>query len=67
MQAIPSDTCEWKRSYGRPIKNVKVEAKFQQLDKNMIEKFSKYQNEEWDLIYHPVLNIFVSECNVSGP
>jgi len=59
--SVPHDTCEWRRSYGRPIKNVRVEAKFQQLDTKILDK---YKIGDWSILEHPVLHIYVTECNV---
>jgi hypothetical protein len=44
------------------IKNVRVDATFQQLDKSVLEK---YKNGNWSILEFPVLHIFCSECNVS--
>lgn len=48
-------------SFFRVIKNVKVEASFQPLDKNVLEK---YKSGNWSILEFPVLHIFISECNV---
>lgn len=45
----------------RVIKNVKVEASFQPLDKNVLEK---YKSGNWSILEFPVLHLFISECNV---
>lgn len=62
VTAIPNDTCEWKRSYGRPVKNVRVETKFQTFDTKLLEL---YKNGEWSILENPVLHIYVTECSVS--
>ncbi|XP_055546416.1 trafficking protein particle complex subunit 10 [Wyeomyia smithii] len=60
VAALPSDTAEWKRSYGRPVKNVRVEATFQPLDLALLEK---YNGGSWSIVEHPVLHLYVTECN----
>lgn len=58
--SIPLDTYEWKRSYGRPIKDVRVEASFVPFDTKLLEK---YKRGDWNILEHPVLHIYVTECN----
>ncbi|KXJ68771.1 hypothetical protein RP20_CCG001772 [Aedes albopictus] len=58
--ALPSDTAEWKRSYGRPVKNVRVEATFQPFDASALER---YRDGAWSIVQHPVLHMYVTECN----
>uniref|UniRef100_A0AAG5CNJ8 Trafficking protein particle complex subunit 10 n=1 Tax=Anopheles atroparvus TaxID=41427 RepID=A0AAG5CNJ8_ANOAO len=60
VAALPSDTAEWKRSYGRPVKNVRVEATFKPFDQNALEKF---KDGRWNIVDHPVLHIYVTECS----
>lgn len=60
VSSVSSDTCEWKRSLGRPIKNVRVEAAFQPFDTAVLEKYKK---GEWSILEHPVLHIYVTECS----
>ncbi|XP_053659885.1 trafficking protein particle complex subunit 10 [Anopheles marshallii] len=60
VAALPSDTAEWKRSYGRPVKNVRVEATFKPFDQNVLEK---YKDGKWNIVDHPVLHIYVTECS----
>ncbi|XP_059611982.1 trafficking protein particle complex subunit 10 [Phlebotomus argentipes] len=60
VSAVPNDTCEWRRPYGRPIKNVRMEASFRQFETDSLDKFKK---GEWSILEHPVLHIFVTECN----
>lgn len=64
-QAIPTDTIEWKRSYGRmTVKNIKLESTFKTFEscKPQIESYST-QNFS---IVDPVLHIYCAECNVRG-
>uniref|UniRef100_A0A7G3AZJ4 Putative transmembrane protein n=1 Tax=Lutzomyia longipalpis TaxID=7200 RepID=A0A7G3AZJ4_LUTLO len=58
--AVPNDTSEWRRSYGRPIKNVRMESSFRQFETDSLDK---YRKGEWSILEHPVLHIFVTECN----
>ncbi|XP_053670103.1 trafficking protein particle complex subunit 10 [Anopheles nili] len=60
VAALPADTAEWKRSYGRPVKNVRVEATFQPFEQNALEK---YKDGRWNIVEHPVLHIYVTECS----
>ncbi|XP_053694364.1 trafficking protein particle complex subunit 10 [Sabethes cyaneus] len=60
VAALPSDTAEWKRSYGRPVKNVRVEATFKPLDVTLLEK---YNEGNWSIVDHPVLHLYVTECS----
>lgn len=58
--SVPADTCEWKRSYGRPSKNVRIEAAFQPFDTAVLED---YKNGDWCILKMPVLHVYVTECN----
>ncbi|XP_055375217.1 trafficking protein particle complex subunit 10 [Condylostylus longicornis] len=59
VSSIPLDTCEWRRAFGRPSKNVRLEAVFQPFSETPLEKFKK---GEWSIQEHPVLHIFITEC-----
>lgn len=58
--SIPLDACEWKRSYGRPVKDVHLEATFQPFDVIFLEKI---KNGNWSILEQPVLHLYVTECN----
>jgi hypothetical protein len=63
-QAIPTDTIEWKRSYGRmTVKNIKLDCTFKSFEscKTQIEN---YKSENFSIL-DPVLHVFCAECNVS--
>ncbi|XP_058451471.1 trafficking protein particle complex subunit 10 [Malaya genurostris] len=60
IASLPSDTAEWKRSYGRPVKNVRVEASFKPFESSKLEK---YNTGNWNIVDHPVLHLYVTECN----
>lgn len=63
-QAIPTDTIEWKRSYGRmTVKNIRLQAEFKTFEscKTLVEN---YKTENFSIL-DPVLHVFCAECNVS--
>ncbi|XP_058058025.1 trafficking protein particle complex subunit 10 [Anopheles bellator] len=60
VAALPADSAEWKRSYGRPVKNVRVEATFKPFDQGALER---YKEGKWSIVDHPVLHIYVTECS----
>ncbi|XP_043067897.1 trafficking protein particle complex subunit 10 [Drosophila bipectinata] len=60
LNAIPLDTCEWRRTFQRPTKHVRLEAQTQQFNVSSLEK---YKSGEWSILEHPILHIFVTECN----
>ncbi|EDW81077.1 uncharacterized protein Dwil_GK11213 [Drosophila willistoni] len=60
LNAIPLDKCEWRRTFQRPTKQVRLEAQAQQFNVSMLEK---YKQGEWSILEHPILHIFVTECN----
>ncbi|XP_034486266.1 trafficking protein particle complex subunit 10 isoform X2 [Drosophila innubila] len=60
LNAIPLDTCEWRRTFQRPTKHVRLEAQAQQFN---VEPLEKYKQGDWSILDHPILHIFVTECN----
>lgn len=60
LQAIPESTVEWRRSFGRPIKQVKLGASFVSFSRDILPN-----EKDWHLINQPVLHIYWSECTVS--
>ncbi|XP_054740507.1 trafficking protein particle complex subunit 10 [Anastrepha obliqua] len=60
LNAIPLDTCEWRRTFHRPSKQVRLEAQTQPFNVSALEKYKK---GEWSILEHPILHIFVTECN----
>ncbi|XP_037948479.1 trafficking protein particle complex subunit 10 [Teleopsis dalmanni] len=60
LNAIPLDTCEWRRTLQRPPKLVRLEAQTQPFNAAALEKYKK---GEWSIVEHPILHIFVTECN----
>ncbi|KAH8382030.1 hypothetical protein KR009_001512, partial [Drosophila setifemur] len=60
LNAIPLDTCEWRRTFQRPTKHVRLEAFTQQFNVAALEK---YKSGDWSILEHPILHIFVTECN----
>lgn len=61
LNAIPLDTCEWRRTFQRPTKHVRLEAQTQQFNVSALER---YKSGDWSILEHPILHIFVTECNV---
>lgn len=59
VASIPLDTCEWKRSYGRPNKNVRLDAQFTPFEPSALEP---YKTGNWSILEHPVLHIYVTDC-----
>lgn len=59
-QAIPADMVEWRRSFSRPIKQVKLGATFLPFSKDLLPS-----EKDWHLIKHPIFHIYFSECSVS--
>ncbi|XP_047359612.1 trafficking protein particle complex subunit 10 isoform X1 [Vespa velutina] len=57
LQAIPESTVEWRRSFGRPIKQVKLGASFVSFSRDILPN-----EKDWHLINQPVLHIYWSEC-----
>lgn len=63
LSAISNDSCEWRRSYGRPTKNITFKKAASKLfDPKILEA---YKQGKWSVIDQPVLHIFVTECAVN--
>lgn len=58
-QALPQDTCEWRRSLGRPIRLVHIGANFAPFSPTALPK-----SNQWDLIRQPLFHIYWTECIV---
>ncbi|XP_015111919.1 trafficking protein particle complex subunit 10 [Diachasma alloeum] len=58
LQAIPLESVEWRRSFGRPIKQIKLNASFVQFSRDVLPT-----EKDWHLIKHPILHIYWSECS----
>ncbi|XP_046971820.1 trafficking protein particle complex subunit 10 [Vanessa cardui] len=55
VAAIPQDSCEWRRSYGRITKFVYLEASF--------VKFNKDKNQsELNLLKRPIFHVYWTDC-----
>ncbi|XP_055852536.1 trafficking protein particle complex subunit 10 [Episyrphus balteatus] len=59
VSTIPNDTCEWRRAYHLPPKQVRLEATVQPLNYEALEKYKK---GNWSILEHPILHIFTTEC-----
>lgn len=60
FQAISADTVEWRRSFSRPIKQVKLGATFLPFSKDILPT-----EKDWHLIKQPIFHIYWTECSVS--
>lgn len=57
---LPQDSCEWRRSLGRPIKSVHIGVKFTPFSPEALPR-----ENQWDLIRHPLFHIYWTECTVN--
>ncbi|CAG5014524.1 unnamed protein product [Parnassius apollo] len=55
VAAIPQDSCEWRRSYGRITKSVFLEATFTKYNKDKVQS-------ELNLLKRPILHIYWTDC-----
>ncbi|CAB3233344.1 unnamed protein product [Arctia plantaginis] len=55
VAAIPQDSCEWRRSYGRATKSVYLEASFIKYNKDKVLS-------ELNLLKKPILHIYWTDC-----
>lgn len=60
LQAIPADAVEWRRSFSRPIKQVKLGATFVPFSRDILPT-----DKDWHLIKQPIFHIYWTECSVS--
>lgn len=60
FQALPLDSCEWRRSLGRPVRSVHIGANFAPFSAAALPK-----GTQWDLIRQPLFHIYWTECNVN--
>lgn len=51
---------EWRRSFSRPIKQVKLGATFLPFSKDVLPT-----EKDWHLIKQPIFHIYWTECSVS--
>nr|XP_033340136.1 trafficking protein particle complex subunit 10 [Megalopta genalis] len=58
VQGIPAETVEWRRSFGRPIKQVKLGANFVSFSKDILPS-----KKDCHLIKQPIFHIYWSECS----
>ncbi|XP_017879801.1 trafficking protein particle complex subunit 10 isoform X2 [Ceratina calcarata] len=58
LQAIPADMAEWRRSFSRPIKQVKLGASFVPFSKDVLPS-----ENDWHLIKQPIFHIYWTECS----
>lgn len=55
VAAIPQDSCEWRRSYGRATKSVYLEASFIKYNKEKLQS-------ELNLLKRPILQVYWTDC-----
>ncbi|XP_075984527.1 SIDL trafficking protein particle complex subunit 10 [Anticarsia gemmatalis] len=55
VAAIPQDSCEWRRSYGRATKSVSLEAQFTKYNKEKVQS-------ELNLLKKPIFHIYWTDC-----
>lgn len=60
IAAIPQDSSEWRRSYGRIFKKVFIEATFEKFSKEILP-----DENDWDIMRHPIFHIYWTDCAVS--
>lgn len=60
LQAIPADAVEWRRSFSRPIKQVKLGATFVPFSRDILPT-----DKDWHLIKQPIFHTYWTECSVS--
>lgn len=59
--SIPTDSCEWKRSYGRPTRSITFKTiSCRPLEQKFLEQ---YKSGDWSIIDQPILYIYCTECN----
>lgn len=56
-KSLPKDACEWKRSLGRPVRNVHIGANFVPFSISALPKPG-----QWDLVRQPLFHIYWTEC-----
>ncbi|XP_049885562.1 trafficking protein particle complex subunit 10 [Pectinophora gossypiella] len=55
VAAIPQDSCEWRRSYGRVTKSVYLEASFVKYNRDKLQS-------EYSLLKRPIFHIYWTDC-----
>lgn len=61
LAAIPQDTCEWRRSYGRVTKSVSLDASFVKYNSEKLQI-----DNTWNLLKRPILHVYWTDCVVSS-
>lgn len=60
IQALPQESTDWRRSYGRVSRAVTLNAVFVPFSKDIFQK-----EDDYHLLKEPVLHIFWTQCAVS--
>ncbi|KAG5877673.1 hypothetical protein JTB14_013918 [Gonioctena quinquepunctata] len=56
-ESLPKDTCEWRRTLGRPVRSVHIGATFVPYSPAALPK-----GNQWDLIKQPLFHIYWTDC-----
>nr|XP_023019434.1 trafficking protein particle complex subunit 10 [Leptinotarsa decemlineata] len=56
-ESLPKDTCEWRRTLGRPVRSVHIGATFVPYSPEALPK-----GNQWDLIKQPLFHIYWTDC-----
>ncbi|OWF50213.1 trafficking protein particle complex subunit 10-like isoform X2 [Mizuhopecten yessoensis] len=59
LQGLPREPTEWRRSYGRPPKTLKLEASFVPFDEDILP-----QDKDKTLVSRPYFHIFWTDCDL---
>ncbi|KAH9500241.1 Trafficking protein particle complex subunit 10 [Bulinus truncatus] len=61
VQGLPKESCEWRRSYGRPPRSLNLEASFVPYDADILP-----DEEEKTLVSRPYFHIYWTHCDVEA-
>ncbi|CAH1163565.1 unnamed protein product [Phaedon cochleariae] len=56
-EALPQENCEWRRTFGRPVRSVHIGATFLPYSLEALPK-----GNQWDLIRQPLFHIYFTDC-----
>lgn len=60
IDSIVTESVEWRRSFERPVKQVKLKATFAPYSNDIVP-----HEKDFNLIRYPILHTYWSECSVS--
>lgn len=58
--ALPQEPCEWRRSLGRPVRDVHIGVRFSPFSPEALPR-----ETQWDLVRQPLFHVYWTECSVS--